>query len=451
MSKADVAIDLALRVLVLFLLFGGIIGVDTGLGSVILLFRDAFVVLPIYILLLTQEPVLPLIRSIPPAILLSIGALLAALVLNLLVPVHSSVLMVIIGIRVWCFYIPFILVGAQLAHRPDRLIAFFRFFMICGLLVCLVGIAQAILIRILGYEFALSLFFGSNAGAVSQDFAGFAEAGGIYRVPGTFSFVTQYAFFLYAALTVAAILSRTDPRPLIRWLAVLALFLASVATVFSGARAAMFYLPLILAGYGMIGVFGIRFILSSLLLIPLFILIQYYLDFSVIDYLIYTIEVARDYQQGNYFFGEITRALELSPFGSGIGSSTTAARHVVAASELSDNGFEPLLARAYAELGLAGLIAIVGLLASVLVYCVVFIRRAKRMGTMPFVGPIAVLLIVTVSQASKASVLDFDPLNVFFWLLLGVMFGLRMPEAARHSAPRGTGLDWFHTGGTVPR
>jgi len=452
MRKGDHAVDLALRVLVLFLLFGGIIGVDTGLGTSILLFRDAFVVLPIYILLLTQEPVMPLIRSIPPAILLSIGALLAAVVLNLLVPVHSSVLMVIIGVRVWCFYIPFILVGVQLARQPDRLIALFRFFMICGLLVCVIGIVQAILIRILGYEFALSLFFGNNAAAVSQDFAGFAAAGGIYRVPATFSFVTQYSFFIYTALTIAAILSSADRRPLIRGLAVFAMFLVSIAAVFSGARATMFFLPLMLAGYGLTGILNIRFILSALLIIPLFLLIQSSVDFSVIDYFLYTIEVAKDYQGDNFFLGEITRALDLSPFGLGIGISTSAARHAADSMEYNnDHAFEPLLARAYAEMGLAGLMALGGLMGSIFVYSFVFIRRARRMGTMPFVGPIAVLLLMIVCQAFKGSMIDFDPLNVFFWLLLGVMFGLRMPDAARQRERRREGWDWLHTDGTAPR
>ena len=451
MSKHDHALDLALRVLILFMLFGGIIGVNTGTGTSILLFRDAFVVMPIYGLVLIQSPIAPMIRSAPLGILLAIAGLMAALVLNLMVPVHSSLLMVIIGIRVWCFYIPFLLVGMHLAARPQQLIAFLRFFMICGLVVCLVGITQALLIRIVGYEFALSLFFGANAGAVSQGFAGFDDAGGVFRVPGTFSFVTQYSFFLYTALTIAAILSRADPRALMRGLGVFALFVAVIAAVLSGARAAMFFLPMMLAGYGMTGILNLRFIVSALLIIPLFILIQSYLDFSVIDYFLYTVEVAKDYQGENFFFGEIGRALDLSPWGMGIGTSTTAARHAFEGVELAnDNVFEPLIARAYAEMGVAGLLSVVFLLASVFVYSLRAIVRARRMRTLPFVGPIAVLLIMIVFQAMKGSMIDLDPLNVFFWLFLGVMFGIKsLPQAKR--VPRGQAAEWPMPGWTVPR
>jgi O-antigen ligase len=172
----------------------------------------------------------------------------------------------------------------------------------------------------------------------------------------------------------------------------------------------------------------------------------------VIDYFIYTVEVAKDYQGENFFFGEITRALSLSPFGLGIGISTTAARHGADSVDFIDNhAFEPLLARAYAEMGLVGLMALGGLMGAIFVYCFVFLRRAKHMGTMPFVGPIAVLLLMIVCQAFKGSMIDFDPLNIFFWLLLGVMFGLRMPETARRPARGGTRSDWLHTDGQVPR
>jgi len=452
MRKSDHALDLALRVLILFMLFGGIVGVNTGTGSAILLFRDAFVVVPIYALVLTQAPVGPMIASVPVGMLMAIAGLLAALVLNLMVPVHSSVLMVIIGIRVWCFYIPFLLVGMHLATRPQQLIAFLRFFMICGLVVCLVGIAQALLIRVVGYEFALGLFFGANAGAVSQDFSGFDSAGGIFRVPGTFSFITQYSFFLYTALTVAAIVSRADPRALMRGLGVFALFLAIIAAVFSGARAAMFFLPMMLAGYGMTGILNLRFIISALLIIPLFILVQSYLDFSVVDYFLYTIEVAKDYQGENFFFGEIGRALDLSPWGMGIGTSTTAARHAFDGAGLAtDNTFEPLIARAYAEMGMAGLVSVVFLIGSVFIYSVRGIIRARRMRTLPFVGPIAVLLIMIVFQAMKGSMIDLDPLNVFFWLFLGVMFGIKPLPQPKRRAPRGGAAEWPAPGWTVPR
>lgn len=448
----DRALDLGLRVLVLFMLFGGIIGLNIGMGPMVLLFRDAFVVVPIYALVLVRAPVGAMIRSVPSGMLLAVAGLLAALALNLMVPVHSSLLMVIIGVRVWCFYIPFLLVGMYLAQRPAQLLSFLRFFMICGLVVCLVGIAQALLIRVIGYQFALSLFFGANAAAVSQNFAEFADAGGIYRVPGTFSFVTQYTFFLYTALTVAAILSRADPQPFSRGLAVFALFIAVVAAVFSGARGAIFYLPMMLAGYGLIGVLNFRFFLSLLLIIPLFSLAEAYLGFSLVDYFLYSVEVARDYQADNFFLGEIGRALDLSPWGMGIGTSTTAARHALDTMEFgNDNTFEPLIARAYAELGVAGLVSILFLMASVLFYSVLGIIRARRMRTLPFVGPIAVLLIMIVSQELKASMIDLDPLNVFFWIFLGVLFGLRPPVQPKRRTQRRMPTDWLATGRTVQR
>ena len=48
------------------------------------------------------------------------------------------------------------------------------------------------------------------------------------------------------------------------------------------------------------------------------------------------------------------------------------------------------------------------------------------------------------------SLIDLDPLNVFFWLFLGVMFGIRpLPRPKR--AGRGQTAEWPAPGWTVSR
>src|SRR5262249_46066578 len=139
----------------------------------------------------------------------------------------------------------------------------FRFFLVAGLFACMVGLAQSVLIRIIGYGPAITLFFGEGAKAATQGFTYFLAGGGIFRVPGTFSFGSQYVGFLYAYLTVGMIEINSDPDPRFRKLARAAVLLCLLAAVVSGTKGALVTFPLFIVGFFVFGLIRNRLLVAG--------------------------------------------------------------------------------------------------------------------------------------------------------------------------------------------
>src|SRR5215472_12006593 len=160
-----------LQLLVVAIVFGGIVGARIGFTAMPIIFRDALIVLPLYLAFAGSPAVREAIAKIPTDLALLIAALLAWIVICLFNPASGSGLQILIGLKVWLYYIPFFLIGIALATRPKALFGTFRVLMLCGLVACAAGLLQAALIRLIGYQSAISLFFGPAAASVTQQFA----------------------------------------------------------------------------------------------------------------------------------------------------------------------------------------------------------------------------------------------------------------------------------------
>jgi uncharacterized membrane protein YhaH (DUF805 family) len=119
--------------------------------------------------------------------------------------------------------------------------------------------------------------------------------------------------------------------------------------------------------------------------------------------------------------------------GDGTGSHTNAALRYGGGAV--DQMVENWYARAGAELGVTGLMFAIALLASAAAAA----RRAgKRLHgvSKEIGGPIVALVLMTVLISFKGSILDVDPFNVYFWLLVGILLRLGSTEPGgdgRHS------------------
>jgi hypothetical protein len=112
--------------------------------------------------------------------------------------------------------------------------------------------------------------------------------------------------------------------------------------------------------------------------------------------------------------------------GLGTGADTNAARHVADNAQVGVNGawVEVWWVKAVLELGLAGLILSVALYGAIIGSGLRQHFRLVRPELRSASAAILALLIWTAIYNFKASYTDIDPLNVYFWLLAGILYKL---------------------------
>jgi hypothetical protein len=424
--RSLVKFESGLLFLVIAVLFGGIVSINFGSGAFAILFRDTFIVLPLYLGFFFGRAGQNALASLPADLVLVLFFLLCVMMMCVFVPTQGSVFQILIGAKVWLFYIPFAVVGIAIAGEPALLRSFLRQILLLGFAACAIGLLQSLLVRVFGFETVMGWFFGRGAAQVTQGFAFFDMVGGVYRIPGTFSFAAQYAAFLYLYITVAMIASNTDPHPQIRTIARVAIFMAVVAGVLSGQRAAILVFPAIISAYALCGLLNVRFFLLAPIGIGAAIAAFAYSGIEPVAYFFWGIDLAE--QNRGFLWDQVSEALSGSSIlGAGIGASTGAARYAIASSWAGQADptlkFESYFAKAAAELGVFGLVAITAILALVLLRALNLLLRYRRTDLNLVVAPLVVYLAINIVSSFKGWPLDTDPGNIFFWLCLGLLIG----------------------------
>src|SRR5262249_41067203 len=100
-----------LKLLILAVLFGGILGARMGSGALPIALRDSTIVLPIYAAFLASGAGREVISRLPGGLALTLSLLLAWLVIELFNPAMVSGVQLAIGLKVWALYIPFLAIG----------------------------------------------------------------------------------------------------------------------------------------------------------------------------------------------------------------------------------------------------------------------------------------------------------------------------------------------------
>lgn len=129
----------------------------------------------------------------------------------------------------------------------------------------------------------------------------------------------------------------------------------------------------------------------------------------------------------NFIFTQISDALDNGLIGGGVGTSTGSARYALNGATIDDRLqylYESYFAKAAAELGWIGFAAIVVLFIVIAWRVAVTAQANYRHPENAIVAPVAVYLAYNLIMSFKAFVLDTDPGNIFFWLLLGLMVGV---------------------------
>lgn len=354
-------------------------------------------------------------------------------------PQLVSYMVGLIGLKVWLFYMPLYVLGYYLINDKAQLIRLSKILLMLGMIPAIFGIVQAQLIYMGDAGLAYALY-GTAASDATQLFARFEGAGGsgLVRIPSLFTFPLQYSAFLFALLAVCyALYMGSEYFRQTRTIYALALGIITVALMTSGVRAVYILLPgflvlaLLLSGKsGQVT----KSITSLFALIPLaLVTIVFFLQTSLEIFIEFILSIIIGYLSPSgdvSLVNQFEYALNNTWFGMGTGMSTVQARYLLSMgvgtymNMVYGAGVESFPGKAILEIGVPGLILVVVLFGWILISSYRQIGKLQDPLLRGFGVSLFAFLVVMIAWLYKGAVLDYDPMNVFFWLFAGVLFKL---------------------------
>jgi hypothetical protein len=414
--------------LVMYLPFAGAVSLSLRLGAPSLLFKDILFVIPLYLAFVTRVAIHRQSLAGFPS---SVGYLMLCLAMIVIVqannPGVTNIMMALIGIKVWLFYLPLCLIAYAFADSEERIVRLLRVVVALSFVPATIALLQLALVRSFGYHAAMQISYGEIATQATQRFSQFQIGPGSFgRIPSIFTFVAQFFGYSLAMLPPSYILSRTDPSPRWRRTGTWAVAVAALATFISGARAAYVFTPLTLALMffldrglgGLITAMGEATILLWII-VTVFVGAAFWAMYGFISSLFgnYTMGVA---------YGGLVKAMQSAPLGMGTGTNTGAARYAVS-DATTFIGIENYYAKATVELGIPGLLVVAGLFLTKMVAG----SKARRTKA-PFghcANALLAFVIIMFLNSFKGWQIDLDPVNVYYWLFVGLL--LKIPALGR--------------------
>lgn len=422
--------QLGLYGLLVFLPVSGAIALwmkSTSLAPLGPLLKDLLFVLPLYggffLFGLNQ------LRGarIPWPIVLAITLLTLLALVQSANPELFNILVAVIGLKVWLMYIPLILIAAAWLNSFDRLVYTMRLLAALTLIPAGVGLLQWMMSATIGYQATMTMFYGAAARAATQNFGGFNYGGEFYRIPSTFTFVSQYFSFLLAMVVPAMTVALADPHPRWRRRGWMILGLIVLAGFLSGARSAIVMLPLIV---GLVFVIDGRATgaIAAAIMLPVFLLTTLFVaGLDPLQVLGATSDLVVGYSRSIVVRG-VLDSLQAYPLGLGTGMSTGPARYALTGDE-SLPLIESFFAKSVVEFGAAGLVVVTILFATVI--WSVFMTRRQLIHPLfrAYAATVLAYCLLIAINSAKGAILDIDPTNVMYWFYLGLVLKLPFLES----------------------
>jgi hypothetical protein len=348
-----------------------------------------------------------------------------------------------IGVKVWLFYIPLFVLGYHLVRDRRDLNLILTVMSIAAVIPVLIGIAEAVAIYS-GREALVYRWYGDAASAVTQDFAELTVEGGgtLRRVSSTFSFVAQYFAFTVSMVAITYAWWRGVLRHT-RWSIVGAGLwtMVMLAGLLSGARAAFFFIPLLMAFLFLIERRGARLPVRRLVIMSAVIPTAVALfGANPKDLLRYVGQLAGQYFNELFVEG-LRQGLATTIVGLGSGIDTSASRYAFSAisgfSAVGGIWYESWFVKALLELGVAGLLLVVLVFSIMTVGGLRRHRRLRDPDLTVISASLLALIVWNIVYCMKGQYLDIDPMNVYFWLFAGVLAAIPRLDAT-------TGVDRGH-------
>lgn len=422
----------ALMAALAYLPLAGVVILALSPSKLPLLFKDLLFLAPAYVLfahaLISGRESL---RGFPRAPVGLMCALAVLVVVQMLNPGVPSPMVALIGLKVWLFYIPLIFLGYAMCSDERDLVVLLRLLVALTVIPCVVGITELMLTLSMGYQFAMESIYGGAAGDVTQQFAQFdvGEVGLLVRIPSTFTFVTQYFGFTLAMIVPAYSLMHLDASARWRTFALGVLALDVIACLTCGVRSAFVYLPLMMALIVLLdrSPGAVTLALAPAVALAVGAVMLLGVDFSVLYYMVWGLT-------GHYAtelaYGALASSISQWPLGEGTGVNTGAARYAFADME-SFIAIENYYAKAVHELGVAGLLVVAGLFASLIAAGSRVRSTLRDTGLHSFAAALLAFIITMSITSLKGWQLDLDPINVYFWVFAGAMLKLPALENVR--------------------
>jgi hypothetical protein len=409
------------------------------------LLKDILFILPAYVGFLfihlgRREQVIP--RGAPLLLFAGLAIWIGVHVIN---AARSNVLVGLIGAKVLLMYVPLYILGYHLATSRQRLLGLCGLLAVPALVPSVVGIVEAVLLYS-GHQDIVYGWYGPAAAAVTQDFAQleYGDGASILRVPSTFSFISQ--FYIYTAAMVAVSYGWWRSGSTVPWhnVARMAIWCTVVlASLLTGARGAFIFIPFMIAMLIVLDARDWRPIRAVILLIGALFTVETVLGGRLSDIIGHTLLVGQG-QFEETLIGELQGALESTWIGRGVGTHTLAARYaftdprdIVA---FLDTWHESWFVKLTLEMGLPGLLLVVLLLVHVVGTSLRNHVRLHDPVLRSISGAFIAVLVWNIAYFPKASYIELDPMNVYFWLFAGLLARiptLDTPPPARKSLPDG--------------
>lgn len=418
-------------------------------ASALLLIKDFLFVVPAYIGFLRgmrkHRSGSVGFQGAPRGLLLVLAGLVFVHLFN---PSLANRLVGLIGFRLWLFYIPLYFLGYHLIDSKEQLYRYWKLILLAGLIPVAIGLIEGVLIYSGRAELVYS-WYGSAASVVTQGFHR-TEFGGeqaLVRIPSTFTFVAQFSFFLIVQLSVSYgmwVRATQIGRGKITYFAVLALTV--LASLLSGARIFFVLVPFFFCVAGVL-LRGSQFSWKPLIGFAIAIFVLAELLGTAIPSIVGGVATLATH----YLFagqpGEFIRALNVTLVGLGPGMASQPARYGFAdVSSTQINVIENLYGKTVLELGVPGLVVLLALFARILRDNYRVLVRLKDQGLRAVSASLLAFFLLIVVYGWKGNILDFDPLNVYFWLFAGIAMKLPRLEAGQHPSAETETRDLCPTG-----
>ncbi|HVD14473.1 MAG TPA: hypothetical protein VNK73_08480 [Actinomycetota bacterium] len=375
-----------------------------------------------------------------PVVLLALFALLV--VVQVFNPALPNRLVGLIGVKVWLFYVPLCLIGYHLVETMADLGRLLAVMSLAAVVPALVGLVEAVLVYS-GHPDLVYRWYGGAAESATQGFVQFDFLGGgsLRRIPSTFSYTAQYFSFTVSMVAItyawwrgALAKGRFAPAGAALWLLLLA------ASFLSGARAAFMFVPFLIALIAVLEARDLRVPVGQLVVMPSALLAGtvVILGVSAGTLLSHTVKVGLEEFQVVFVDG-LRHGVATTITGLGTGIDTNAARYAFdQTSQFTAVGgtwYESWYVKTHLELGLAGLALLLAILGQLVVaglrrHAALRDRRLRAVS-----ASLLALLIWNAVYGLKAQPVDLDPINVYFWLFIGVLARLPQLDAAEHPGP----------------
>jgi hypothetical protein len=344
-----------------------------------------------------------------------------------------------IGAKVWLAYAPMLAVGYHYVRRIEDFEGVMRLTALIGLVPAGIALGEWMLAARQGagdgYTWVndfgpFAWIYGSWFEHVKWSGVAFGPDGHsimIPRVPSTFTGATQY--FGFAMVAYAAGLAVALRRRTARW-ALCATVLA-LAAMASGVRAAYVAVPVLTVAS--MALAGERPRLWAGVALAAIMLVLLGTASGASPWRVATMLPAHAQQQFATASGEMNDALRSAPLGHGTGWDTNSALRHGGSEE--QRFIENWYAKTALELGVAGLVCIVVAFASIGARLATRWRRLDRRSRRIAAPALALLAFVAVALF-KGPYVDLDPLNVYAWLLVGMLLGLYRCSGAERGGTR---------------